>query len=135
MSTSRGVSFARRVFAIAGWYGIIVMVPQYFLEARVGRDYPPPITHPENYYGFIGITFAWQIMFLIMSRDPVRYRTAMLAAIVEKLTFVIAIIVLYAQGRVASVMLAPISIDFVLAILFFTSYRRTGTTQPSYAGF
>jgi hypothetical protein len=125
MSTVSGVSFARRVFAIAGWYGIIVMVPQYFLEARVGHDYPPAITHPENYYGFIGITLAWQLLFLVISRNPVRYRGAMLPAIFEKLSFFVAIIVLYVQGRVAPIMLAPISVDFVLALLFFASYRKT----------
>lgn len=41
--------FARRVFAVAGWYWLVVMLPQYFLEeGRIGKDYPPPITHPEN---------------------------------------------------------------------------------------
>ena len=40
-------SFARRVYTVAGIYGLIVMLPQYFLEDRIGRDYPPPITHPD----------------------------------------------------------------------------------------
>ena len=101
-SGSSAATFARRVFAIAGWYGLIVMLPQYFLEAKIGRDYPPPITHPENFYGFIGVTIAWQLMFLVISRDPVRYRAAMIPAIVEKVTFVVAVAVLYAKSRVAA---------------------------------
>lgn len=41
--------FARVVFMIAGIYGLIVMTPQYFLEAKTGQDFPPAITHPEFY--------------------------------------------------------------------------------------
>ena len=125
ISTTSTRTFPRRVFSIAGWYGLIVMLPQYFLEAKIGRDYPPAITHPENFYGFIGITIAWQLLFLVIARDPVRYRTAMLPAVVEKLSFVIAVAVLYLQGRVAPVVLAPTAIDMVLGILFIASYRAT----------
>jgi len=49
------MKFARVVFLVAGIYGLIVLLPQYFLEAKVGLDSPPPITHPEFYYGFIGV--------------------------------------------------------------------------------
>jgi hypothetical protein len=49
------MKFAKLVFTIAGVYGILVILPQYFLEAKNGRDFPPPINHPEYYYGFIGV--------------------------------------------------------------------------------
>ena len=45
---SSGDRFARRVFMVAGVYGLIVLLPQYSMEAQIGRDYPPPITHPED---------------------------------------------------------------------------------------
>jgi len=125
MLPRRHDAFARRVFAVAGWYGLVAMVPQYFLEGRIGRDYPPPITHPENFYGFIGVTIAWQLMFLVISRNPVRYRGAMIPAIVEKVTFVVAVAVLYAQGRIAPVVLAPAAIDLVLGVLFTISLKVT----------
>ena len=67
-------TFARRVFQVAGIYGLIVMLPQYFLEQRIGRDAPPAITHPEYFYGFIGVVVAWQLCFLAIARDPVRLR-------------------------------------------------------------
>ena len=41
--------FAKCVFVVAGVYGLAVLLPQYFLEARTGRDCPPAITHPEYY--------------------------------------------------------------------------------------
>jgi len=118
-------TFARRVFRIAGIYGILVLAPQFFMEARIGRDFPPPITHPEQFYGFIGIALAWQVLFLMIAKDPVRYRGAMLAAILEKLAFGIPCLVLYSQGRLALAILVPGLVDLVLAALFFASYRST----------
>ncbi|TWU23634.1 hypothetical protein [Bythopirellula polymerisocia] len=53
-----GEKFAKRVFFWAGVYGVILLVPQFFLEAQIGRDYPPAITHPEHFYGFIGVALA-----------------------------------------------------------------------------
>src|SRR5262245_63460257 len=50
------MKFARIVFLVAGIYGLLVVAPQYFLEAKIGRDTPPPITHPEFFYGFVGVT-------------------------------------------------------------------------------
>lgn len=50
--------FTSRLFLIAGIYGLLVLVPQYFLEEKNGRDYPPAITHPEYYYGFVGVAVA-----------------------------------------------------------------------------
>ena len=38
---------ASRIFRWAGIYGLIVLFPTLFLEARIGIDAPPPITHPE----------------------------------------------------------------------------------------
>ena len=35
------MTFARRVFRIAAVYGVLVLAPQYFMEERVGRDFPP----------------------------------------------------------------------------------------------
>ena len=70
--------FAKWVFLLAGVSGILLVVPPYFLERQTSEDYPPPITHPEYYYGFFGVTLAWQFLFLVIASDPVRYRRAML---------------------------------------------------------
>ena len=69
--------FARWVFRLAGIYGLIVLLPQYFLEERIGRDDPPPITHPEHFYAFLGVAVAWQVAFLVIAQDPIRYRPIM----------------------------------------------------------
>jgi hypothetical protein len=119
------MTFAKRVFLIAGIYGLVVLLPQYFMEEKTGRDFPPPVTHPEYFYGFIGVAVAWQIVFLIIARDPVRYRPIMLAAIVEKASFGIAAIALYLAGRLGAQMLGAGIIDLILGTLFTIAYLRT----------
>ena len=119
------MKFARLVFLIAGIYGLLVLLPLYFMEEQTGRDYPPPITHPEYYYGFIGIAVAWQLVFLLMSRDPVRYRPLMLPAIVEKVSFGIPVAILYLQRGVSPFILGGAMADSFLAVLFLLAYVKT----------
>ena len=117
--------FARRVFWAAAGYGLLVTLPQLFLEATTSRQFPPAITHPEFYYGFVGTVLAWQVAFLIIGRDPARYRPLMLAALVEKKIFGAAVPILYLQGRAASPLLAFAAVDLLFAYLFFKSWRLT----------
>lgn len=122
------MTFAKRTFFWAGVYGLLVMGPQFFLEAKTSRDFPPAITHPEFYYGFVGVCVAWQLAFLLISRDPQRHRPLMPAAIVEKAAFAVAVPILYAQGRVPGLLLGFGAIDGLLGILFTVSYLRTPRT-------
>ena len=117
--------FAKIVFLVAGVYGLLVLVPQFFLEEKTGRDFPPPVNHPEYYYGFLCVAAAWQVLFLILSRDPARYRAMMIPSILEKLGFAVAAAALYLQGRVAPVLLPFAAIDLVLGALFFAAYLKT----------
>jgi hypothetical protein len=119
------MTFAKRVFRIAGIYGLLAVAPQYFLEARTGQDYPPPVTHPEFYYGFVGVTIAFQVVFLIIATDPVRYRPMMIAAMIEKASFAIAMPILYLQHRIPALVLGFSLIDLLLGVLFAVSYVRT----------
>ena len=117
--------FARRLFLVSGIYGLLVLVPQYFLEEKNGRDYPPAITHPEYYYGFIGVAVAWQVLFLMIARDPVRYRSMMIPAVLEKASFGIAVVVLFLFNRVSSLTLGFGIVDLILGALFIVAYART----------
>ena len=117
--------FARYTFIAAGTIGILVLAPMYFLLEKTGVDNPPPVTHPEFYYGFIGVALAFQLVFLIIATDPVRFRPFMLAAIVEKFAFVIPTFYLYWQGRVAGPILGGAALDLMWGVLFVASYFRT----------
>lgn len=119
------MKFARWVFGIAGVYGLIVLAPQYFVEVQFGRDYPPPITHPEFFYGFSGLALAWQIVFLVISTDPIRYRPMMTPSILEKASFGIAAIVLLIQQRIPMVIFGFACVDVVLGLLFIVAFLRT----------
>lgn len=120
--------FARRVFLLAGIYGLLAVTPQYFLEQQVGRDYPPPIAHPEYFYGFAGVALAWQFAFLIIASDPVRYRPFMIAGLIEKLSFGLATIVLYQQERLAGTMLAFGLIDLALGAMFVVAWVKSNSS-------
>jgi hypothetical protein len=122
--------FARLVYLIAGIYGLLVLVPQYFLEAKNGRDFPPPITHPEYYYGFIGVAVAWQLAFLVISRDPVRFRPLMIPAVVEKASFGIPALALFALGRLHPLVLVPSGLDLLWGVLFVAAYVKTAKSPP-----
>jgi hypothetical protein len=117
--------FAKIVFNVAGVYGLLVLLPQYFLEAKYGRDYPPAVTHPEFYYGFVGVAVAFQLVFLLIARDPARHRALMLASVVEKASFGLAAPALYLQGRSPAAVLVPAGIDLALGVLFALAYLRT----------
>jgi hypothetical protein len=117
--------FARRVFLVSGIYGLLVVGPLYVLEARIGEQQPPPITHPEYFYGFVGVTLVFQLLFLVISRDPVRYRPIMLIGVLEKASYFIAIPILYAAGRVPFIVLVGSLFDFMWGCLFAISYAKT----------
>jgi hypothetical protein len=118
------MTWIRRLFWIAGIYGLVVLPPQYFLENRISTDQPPAITHPEYFYGFLGVAIAWQIAFLIIATDPVRYRLLIIPCILEKFSFAFAVAALYAYGRVPVTICAFAAIDFLLGVLFTIAFVR-----------
>jgi hypothetical protein len=124
--SAQPMKFAKWVFAIAGIYGLAVIPPMYFFENQIARDFPPAITHPEYFYGFIGVTLAWQLLFLVLASDPPRYRLIMLPAVVEKATYGIAIIWLLMQQRVPEISLGFALIDLILGTLFLIAFWKTG---------
>lgn len=127
----RSAKFAQRVFRYAGIYGLIVILPQYFLEQRIGVELPPAITHPEYFYGFIGVGLAWQVAFIIMSRDPLRFRPLIPACLIEKFSFGIAVPVLFLYQRVPASLIPFAMIDILLGIFFWVAYWKTKSVPES----
>lgn len=118
--------FVKRTFLVAGIYGILVLLPMFFTKASFEVDFPPVITHPEFYYGFVGCAFAWQIVFLIISKDPVKYRLLIIPAILEKYIFAVIVGILYVTEGMNQNILAGASVDFILGTLFIISFYKTG---------
>ena len=126
------MKFGRIVFTLAAIWGFAVTLPLYFLFDVIGRQSPPAINHPEFYYGFAGVTFTWQMVFLLIGRDPRRYRPMMILSVLEKVSYVAAITALFLQQRVAVSQAASGVPDLILAILFLTAFFKTKATagQP-----
>jgi hypothetical protein len=125
------VKFARIVFRVAGIYGLLILTPIYFMENKIGQGTPPAITHPEYFYGFLGAGLAWQFLFLVLSTDPVKYRAMIPPSILEKITYGIALIVLFLQHRLPPSVLAVGSGDWIFAFLFLAAYFKTKTNRAA----
>ena len=128
------MKFAKIVFWVAGIWGLVTLAPLYFMFNVIGRQDPPVITHPGFFYGFVGTGLAWQIAFLIIAMDPVRFRPLMLAAIVEKFTYAFAMMALHLQSRVHASDMVFAGADLLLGILFIVAFAKTraeGEMRPA----
>jgi hypothetical protein len=123
--------FAKIVFLVAGIYGLLILTPIYFLEGKIGHETPPAITHPEYFYGFLGAGLAWQILFLVLSKDPVKYRAMILPSVIEKVSYGVALIVLFLQHRLPLSVLTLGSVDWIFAVLFVAAYFAARSGRPT----
>lgn len=119
------MKFARIVFWIAGIWGVVVLTPLYFMFDLIGSKDPPPITHPGFYYGFVGTALAWQVAFLIIATNPLRFRPLMIAGVIEKFAYAAALFVLYLQRRLHASDLTFAGADLLLGILFLAAFLKT----------
>jgi hypothetical protein len=116
--------FAKLVFLIAGIYGIVTIAPQYFLRDAIVRA-GGPMTHVEYFYGFLGVCLTWQILFVVISAAPTRLRPAMPVAVLEKLSFAIPVLALYAKGQLNAQLAVFGGIDLLWAVLFTIATLKT----------
>jgi hypothetical protein len=119
------MKFARVVFAIAGVWGLAVLMPLYFVFDLVGRRYPPPVTHPDFYFGFVAVALVWQVAFLIIATNPVRYRPMMLAAVLEKACYMATMGTMLAKGLIQVDQFVIVSPDLLLGVMFAVAFVRT----------
>jgi hypothetical protein len=110
----------RLIFAIAGIYGLIVLLPLFFVEPWL----VPAPSRPEDYYGFLGAAAAFQLVYLNIARDPVRFRPLMPVAVLAKLSFFVPVAILWAQGRTPVPVLAFAMVDLLIAAAFAYAWRK-----------
>jgi hypothetical protein len=120
--------FSRFVFIAAGIWGIVVLVPLFFLVDISGRHYDAPTSYPQFFYGFVGIALAWQVVFLVIGSDPARYRLLMIPAILEKCGFIVPATILYGESRISALDASAAIPDFILGLLFISAFLRTPAT-------
>ncbi|HET6175968.1 MAG TPA: hypothetical protein VFE61_03475 [Candidatus Sulfotelmatobacter sp.] len=119
------MKFAKIVFWIASIWGVLVLTPLYFMFDLIGRQDPPAITHPAFYYGFLGAGLAWQFAFMVIARDPVRYRLMMIPSVLEKFSYGGCLLVLYLQRRLHPTDLVFAGVDSLLGVLFLVAFFET----------
>jgi hypothetical protein len=87
------------------------------------------VNHPEFYYGFLGVTLLWQLVFIMIAKDPFRYRSLMPLTILEKLVYTVPVVLLYLNGRVHVNIMRPLLVDPIFGICFAIAYFRTDTKR------
>jgi hypothetical protein len=127
------MKFAKIVFWVAAIWGVLILTPLYFIFDMIGRNDPPPITHPAFYYGFVSVGLAFQIAFIVIARDPVRLRPMMIPSVLEKFGYGVTLVVLYLQNRLHPQDLALGGVDLLFGVLFLMAFFKTSTSkrQPS----
>ena len=119
------MKFAQYVFTGAGVWGIVVLAPLFWLVDVTGRRYPPPTDYPQFFYGFLSVAMAWQIAFLIIGSNPLRFRWLMIPSIIEKLGYVSMLLIFYSRGLIPAIDAQPAWPDMLLGILFIVAFVRT----------
>ncbi|OHB27224.1 MAG: hypothetical protein A2790_00745 [Phenylobacterium sp. RIFCSPHIGHO2_01_FULL_69_31] len=118
------MTFAKWVFTIGGLWGVLIIGSLFFLEPVIASQ-TGPLSHPDTYYGFAVSTFAMQIGYLVIGRNPAAYRPFMLIGAGGKLAYAGVCWALYAQGRIPVTVPALASPDLLLAALFVAAWFKT----------
>ena len=113
------MKIAKWIFLIAGIFGLLSTIPLVFAENMMG------VKQPEFYYGFVFLDICWQILYLVVSSDPIRYRPMMIPAFLAKGSGTVALTWLYLIGRVSSQWIAIGAVDGIFAILFLVAFLAT----------
>src|ERR1700683_2275449 len=119
------MKFAKIVFWLAGIWGVLILAPLYFIFDTIGRNDPPPVTHPAFYYGFASVGLAFQFVFFVIARNPVRLRPMMIPSVLEKFGYGATRIALYLQHRLHPQDLALGGVDVLFGLLFRVAFFKT----------
>jgi hypothetical protein len=118
------MKLAKSIFLVAGVLGLISTVPLLLAESMMG------VKQPEFYYGFVCLNICWQILYLVLSTDPSRYRPMMITAILAKGSGTIALTWLYLLGRASVQWFVIGAVDGLFAVLFVVAYWKA-RVQPT----
>jgi hypothetical protein len=126
--------FAKWVFLLAGVSGVLLVAPAYFLEGPSEQIDPPRVNRSEYYYSLVGSVLAWQVGYLLIASDPIRFRPVMLLGSLGKASVAIAVAILYVNGKASLLWAGLASMDATWVILFLIAYRRTAREKLPLVG-
>jgi hypothetical protein len=121
------MKFAKVVFIAGGVWGIAALAPFYWLVDISGRRYAAPVDYPQFFWGFFSVALAWQLAFLLIGSNPLRFRPLMVPAIVEKFGFIVTLAVLLSHGRITSADALAAIPDAVVGLSFIAAFAATSS--------
>lgn len=68
---------------------------------------------------------AWQVVFLVIGSNPVRFRPLMIPSIIEKFGYVATVAVLYQRALISVADAMTAAPDLLLGILFVVAFAKT----------
>lgn len=125
---NKGQSFLiviKTIFLTSGIYGLIIMLAMLLSEKQFSHENPPQLTHLEFYYGFIGVCIAFQILFILIAKNPLKYKLMMVPAILEKFSFGLVVIVMHYQKNIPNTVFVFGLIDLIFLCLFIYAFIKT----------
>lgn len=122
------MTFAKWVFTLGGIWGVLIIGSLFFIEGALAAA-GGPFSHPDMYYGFAASTFAWQLGYLVIGRNPAAYRPFMLLGAFGKVVYFAACWALFLTGRIPITTPLVASPDIVLAGLFVVAWFRTAPAR------
>jgi hypothetical protein len=117
--------FRNNAFWWGGAYGVLLAVAFFVGEKVIVAKMPPALTHPEYYYAFAGALLVWHLLYLYIANHLQECRAIMPFATLEKVSFAVPVLALYASGRVTSLgLVGGAVVDLVWGALFFMTYVK-----------
>ncbi|HTF25032.1 MAG TPA: hypothetical protein VK937_14115 [Candidatus Limnocylindria bacterium] len=116
--------FAKIVFWVAGIWGILVITPLYFMFDLIGRNDPPPITHP-GFFWIRGSRPGVADCLCLHRYGHGALSTLMIPCVLEKIGYGAAVLALLMQGRMHRADLLFAGTDLLLGLLLVIAYFKT----------
>jgi hypothetical protein len=115
---------ARWVFLTAGIVGLLMAVALLYAVSVDGHGVLPDVPSAGLFfYGFVIQHVCWQVLYIVLARDPARYRLMMIPAFFAEASTPLYPAWLYLYGFTFWV--ALVVIDLVLAALFGVAFWLT----------
>lgn len=119
------MTFAKRVFTWATAFGLLMILPLFLAPGLFVRLTGQPIHDAAWFYGFAEVALGFQAIYLLIGRDPVRYRPLMPVCALAKFGFGVTVWSLVALGRTSATLGLAATPDMIWAGLFLAAYRLT----------
>ncbi|HEY3947581.1 hypothetical protein [Phenylobacterium sp.] len=116
--------FAQWTYRLAAAWGVLVLAPLLFLRRQIEAQ-TTPFTHPEYFYGFLAVALVFQLVFFLVSRDPVRLRPLMPITALEKWSWGAVAWIAFAKAQTQPAVVFFATVDMALGLLFLVAWART----------